>query len=185
MRKVPSLLGGSGGMSPLPEFVFLPGCKMVQSGDFFFQTFIFKFQDFFRTFIKTSNFQDFSRPGIFHFKFQDFYRIPGPVGTLRESHLLHSVTNMLMALTIPPPLGTALAAIFRFRRFKLNIVQEVYLCDHTTGCTHDGQVQHKQVIYLIIDGLQTSQPHRVTSGLKQVCTRVDSQGQKNCSPPGD
>jgi hypothetical protein len=36
------------------------------------------------TFIKTSEFNDFSRPGIFHLKFQDFSRIPGPVGTLYE-----------------------------------------------------------------------------------------------------
>ena len=36
MREALSLLGGSGGTPP-PDFVFLQGCKIVQSGDIFFK----------------------------------------------------------------------------------------------------------------------------------------------------
>ena len=100
MREVPSLLGGSGGCPHgiifLQLQVQVQACKMVQSGDFLFRPLFFNSSDFSMTFIKTSEFQDFSRPGIFHFKFQDFSRIPGLVGTL--IHYMYSPTPSSLAL---------------------------------------------------------------------------------------
>ena len=78
MREAPSAVRGVRGHGP-PLIFFSP---RMQNGAiwglFFFRPLFLNS----RTFIKTSEFRDFSRPGIFHFNFQDFSRIPGPVGTL-------------------------------------------------------------------------------------------------------
>ena len=107
-----------------------------------------------------------------------------------QSHYLHHITfktwrvkiikgACIYYVTAVLNFAATWAATFCLQGF--NVVYAVFFCDHTTGGEAYPSVTDGYGIFNIHTTLGTWRTHAGRSGTKQVCTRVDSEGQKNCT----